>query len=53
MINKSELRIGNLVVVSHESNAPIIAIESIGKCKVNAIPHNTFGHPLELLLPIE
>lgn len=56
MIDRKELRIGNLVVLAHESNAPIAEIEEI---RSNAVMVNISGEAgaryftFEGLMPIE
>lgn len=56
MIDKNSLRLGNLVVLAHESNAPIGEVLEIGHklCTVVVPPSKTFVRiTYDLLLPID
>lgn len=52
MIKASELRIGNLVTVAHETNSPIVVVKTITKNFINVFD-NRSGYDLDFVLPIQ
>lgn len=52
MIKAGELRVGNLVTIAHETNSPIVTVETITPNFINVFDNRT-GYDIDFVLPIK